>query len=148
MSKNILLQTVSFLFTLLFINTPVIAEVYKWTDKNGNVHFGDRPVDQESTTIVNVKPTNSTQAIIPKENKWQKDYQTAKKEKALKKDEKAKSDKLVKSVCDKAKSRLAIYNQFGRISIMSPDGTRIYQTDKEIEKNKRDINKEIKKTCY
>ena len=30
--------------------TPVSAGVYKWTDEDGNVHFGDRPATPDSAT--------------------------------------------------------------------------------------------------
>lgn len=28
---------------LLFFSIPAFAQVYKWTDENGNVHFGNQP---------------------------------------------------------------------------------------------------------
>jgi hypothetical protein len=31
------------LAAVLFGLTPAAAEIFKWTDENGKVHFGDRP---------------------------------------------------------------------------------------------------------
>lgn len=42
---------------LLLLSASTIAEVYKWTDENGRVHYGDNPVKgvaaQEVTTKIN-----------------------------------------------------------------------------------------------
>ena len=35
---------VLFLSAALFAG-PAVAEVYKWVDDNGNIHFGDKPQD-------------------------------------------------------------------------------------------------------
>ena len=32
---------------LLHLPAPAVAEVYKWVDKDGRVHFGDRPKDKK-----------------------------------------------------------------------------------------------------
>lgn len=48
-----------FLFAVAFgaSSTPYSA-VYKWTDAEGNVHFSDRPVDQDKATEVDVELVN------------------------------------------------------------------------------------------
>ncbi len=32
-----------FIASILFLNLPVLAGVYKWTDANGKIHFSDKP---------------------------------------------------------------------------------------------------------
>lgn len=39
------------LFLLLFFSGIASAEVYKWTDENGRVHFGDRPSSENAQTV-------------------------------------------------------------------------------------------------
>lgn len=53
--------TVATLITLLVSGTAFSSEIYKWTDENGNVHFGDRPAGEapERLTIAS-NPTNRT----------------------------------------------------------------------------------------
>lgn len=36
-------------------NLCYAAEIYKWTDENGKVHFGDKPKDTETTEIYEEK---------------------------------------------------------------------------------------------
>ncbi|MGB1140084.1 MAG: DUF4124 domain-containing protein [Halioglobus sp.] len=33
---------------LLALATATSAEIYKWTDEDGNVHFGDKPADEDT----------------------------------------------------------------------------------------------------
>ena len=36
-----------FISLMAILAGPVLAEVYKWVDEQGNVHFGDKPKDRE-----------------------------------------------------------------------------------------------------
>lgn len=36
------------LLVLLVVHWPVTAQVYKWTDEDGNVHYGDKPMDADA----------------------------------------------------------------------------------------------------
>ncbi|MGI9263454.1 MAG: DUF4124 domain-containing protein [Gammaproteobacteria bacterium] len=53
--------TVATLITLLVSGSAFANEIYKWTDEDGNVHFGDRPEGEapERLTIAS-SPTNRT----------------------------------------------------------------------------------------
>jgi len=48
---------------LMFLPQPAGAEIYKWVDENGNVHFGDRPVD--STVAENAERVELHQSYTP-----------------------------------------------------------------------------------
>jgi len=140
-------KTTLLLPLLLSLTTPVIADVYKWVDKDGNVHFGDRPTEQGTAIVVKNNNTNSTIITAPKETNWQQSYQDQKKEKAILKAKKKDQKKKVKAVCDYLKSKLAILTQSGRIYTMSPEGEKTYKSDNEISKNKQELNKAIKNNC-
>ena len=43
-------------FFLLLASAPLGAEIHKWVDEHGNVHFGDRPPADAATTAVDVRP--------------------------------------------------------------------------------------------
>ena len=49
-----------FVFILLLIVAPVSAGIYKWTDSDGNVHFGDRPAEIDSATELNIRIDKNT----------------------------------------------------------------------------------------
>ena len=53
-----------FLFVLLAtLSFSAVAQVYKWTDENGNVHFGTQPPpgQQEEVKIRNTKSSSTSQ---------------------------------------------------------------------------------------
>ena len=54
---SIKLHTLLLLITF-FINLPVLAGVYKWTDANGKIHFSDKPhKNSDEIKINSVKPS-------------------------------------------------------------------------------------------
>lgn len=40
---------------LLLATLPIQAEVYKWTDAGGNIHFGDAPPDKAKSQTVDIR---------------------------------------------------------------------------------------------
>jgi len=40
---------------LVLLPLMMAAGVYKWTDENGNVHFGDRPADMNKAETVKIR---------------------------------------------------------------------------------------------
>ncbi|VAW90346.1 hypothetical protein MNBD_GAMMA17-445 [hydrothermal vent metagenome] len=49
-----------------FMASPVAAEIFKWMDDNGKVHFGDRPPAERKVEKVNVKINSySSVEIVP-----------------------------------------------------------------------------------
>jgi len=48
------------LLTLVVASSAFAGEIYKWTDADGNVHYGDRPVSTQSERLnIKSKPTNN-----------------------------------------------------------------------------------------
>ena len=49
-------QLTSLLFLIYIVSTgPCLAEIYKWTDENGNTHFSDRASIQHKSQTVDVQ---------------------------------------------------------------------------------------------
>ena len=46
----------------LLLALPAHAEVYKWTDANGKVHYGDQPPVSSKTRTLDVKPSQPSGA--------------------------------------------------------------------------------------
>jgi hypothetical protein len=47
------------LLGLLIATAAIAADIYKWTDADGNVHYGDRPIGQQSERVPIVsRPTD------------------------------------------------------------------------------------------
>jgi len=88
------------------------AEIYKWTDENGKVHYGDRPpADANSKDISDVEKRINTESDGDRfKRKYRKKYPTPlvfngqSKQKKLKEDEIARRKQVA---CQREKDRLA-----------------------------------------
>ena len=47
---------------ILIFPLTCFAEIYKWTDENGNVHFGDSPREQDNAETVVIE-VNAYEAV-------------------------------------------------------------------------------------
>ena len=60
---NVITLLLSFSF---LSSSATYAEIYKWVDENGKVHFGDAPPSSKEAQSVNLKPVNSFSGNQPK----------------------------------------------------------------------------------
>jgi len=132
------------------------AEIYKWTDDAGRVHYDEKPKDRASEPMVMPKnykkpatpPPDETQRF---ENirKWtdarQKEREAEKLRQAELEEKRAKREKR----CNKLKNDLADMER-GGISWyrLDENGQRQYYSDDEIMKEKNDLENSIKKNCH
>lgn len=123
------------------------AVIYTWVDTYGKVHFSDQPVVNETISTIQPEINNNISKPISTNSQWQQDYNTAKEQKTKQSQEKDKIKANNKKMCDKAKSELAIYNEGGRLYLMSATGERDYQSDEQLSAQKNKYTKLIKKHC-
>lgn len=132
--------------------TTVNAGVYKWTDKNGNVHFGDHPVNQDEATeliidtesragITHSSGDNKERARMTKE--LEEDRKTRKEKRDKIKAEKKKRQER----CARAKDRLRRYQNANSIYKLNKKGERVYYSNEERAAKEKKLNKTIAKNC-
>jgi len=56
---NMLLRTGTILLAIFLGVSPVAAEIYKWTDEFGRIHFTDSPPDGSNSKPVDIGPINT-----------------------------------------------------------------------------------------
>jgi hypothetical protein len=141
------------------IFSPIIvtAGVYKWTDENGNVHYGSqRPADtaSERMNIDSGKqpyadPTATEEADEAgkkpgEENKKEEKAQAA----APKAPEKQKIPKKeMQARCAQARKSLQTISTRGRARVKQPDGTSRHVTDQERAANLAQVKKNVARYC-
>ena len=125
----------------------LIAEIYTWTDKNGKVHFSDKPISNENVTIITHTENNNIANPVTINSQWQQDYNKTKQAKAERAQKEAKLAYKNKAYCNQMKSELALINQGGRFYMMSPEGEPSFQNEEQLKANKKKLTKAIKKTC-
>ncbi len=135
------------LITGLTLSVNAVAEIYTWTDINGEVHFSDKVAANQHSIMMKLEKNNNIANPFIKDSQWYKDYKQNKALKTKQAEEKEKLAKKNKAYCDQVKQRLAIINYGGRIYVMSPDGERHFQSEAQLTKKKNKLTKAYQKNC-
>lgn len=130
---------------------PVNAQLYRWVDENGKVHFSDKPVDAENAETLDIKgpprigQDDTVQQINDRvrrlhdtENEQREMESKAAAEERERKEEIAKR-------CKRARIELQKYN--GPVYKRELDGSRTYLTDEEHARDKNRIKEWIEQNC-
>ncbi|WP_019030107.1 DUF4124 domain-containing protein [Colwellia piezophila] len=123
------------------------AKIYTWTDKEGKVHFSDKPVADEKVTIITPKKNKNIANPVTTGSQWQQDYNKAKAAKAKKAQKESQLLQKNRGYCQQLKRELATINRGGRIYVLSLSGERTFKNEAQLKKDKKEITKAYKKTC-
>ncbi len=143
------------LITAIFTPWLVTAGIYKWTDENGNVHYGgQRPADATSERMkiktgetpygdeTTAKDKKDKAKLKPGEKKEEKKAQASKPPEPPKISKKEK-----KRRCAEARQNLATIETRGRVRVKTEDGSSRHLTPKERDKRVATERKEVSKNC-
>lgn len=124
------------LFFLSLYNAPVYAEVYRWIDAEGKLHFGDRPPQPDSAVAVAVKPQPAPAQAISNErtrrmNEFVEQSQRARtrREAASARAEKAAQKRA--SICRRLQARVKFNQSISRFYRINDQGEREFYSDDE-----------------
>ncbi len=149
---------------LLLLWQTAQSGVYRWTDENGKVHFGDRPPQEQETEQVAV-PTGGSQggaqegaeeesSPAPSNAERQETRQRLLDQYARERDEKRQAAEQKKKEqaqrqqnCILAKDNLRGLEEHGRIYNLLPNGERYYLTAEEREQTLAKARAEVKRWC-
>jgi hypothetical protein len=145
--NNLTLFGITLLLSSSCLSFNSTAEIYTWTDKNGKVHFSDKPISNEKVTTIKPRENNNISKAVSTNSQWQQDYNKTKQVKAKEDQKNAKQKQKNKGYCNQLKSELALYEQGGRLYLMSADGERNYQSEEQLTAQKKRFTKLIKQNC-
>lgn len=139
--------------TMLLFSTLVAADVYKWTDEQGRVHYSDRPMSDASqplkvTPAPHISDPSTNQADrkrlqqrmldVYREERTQKRQVAAKQ-----KQEKAKR----KRMCHQTRDRYESFSSSGAIYDRDENGERRYFENKERERFIARLKSDVDRWC-
>jgi len=155
------------LVVLCMLAAPVAADMYKWTDENGKMHYSDQPppnVNTNSETIKAAKPqvnpvappgppgvpgqpgANPGKSPTDQEMEFRKRrLQQAEIEAKTQKDAQATEEK--KRNCQRATEQVHAYERGGRITRYGPNGEQLYLSDGEIQTELNNAKKAADSWC-
>lgn len=139
---------------VLFLYAPLAthADVYRWVDEEGGVHFSDRPKSHPSAEKIEIKTDTVHQdpnqqkrlkyqqhllSVIEEERKI--------KQKKLAEKKKRKEEK--KKSCKKARKTLDEYLTSGQLYNINKDGSKFYLSDDEREQEIKKAKEVVKYWC-
>ncbi|MEW8285209.1 MAG: DUF4124 domain-containing protein [Candidatus Thiodiazotropha endolucinida] len=146
------LFTQSLLFVLLMAGLQLQAEVYKWVDEQGRVHFSDRPVTGESTEI-RIREQESPQPAAGQHDRqmeMRRMLDVYAEERAEKKEAKQKQlaeRKRRKQNCVRAKDRYNSHLRATGIYNLGNDGERRYLSEQERARHIKRLKADITRWC-
>ena len=134
--------------TLSMITSPTHAgKVYKWTDENGIIHYGDKRPEGAQTETLKVESRSSAPRPSLEDQLNSLEDQEKKESLVKQEQEKAKeAEEQSQLRCNQAKNNLQTIENNARIRI-EENGELRYMTPEEIAKKKEDMNKIVEEAC-
>jgi len=144
-----------FLSTLIVffcLSASLTAGVYKWTDEQGNVHYGDKPVSTKKATELKIDTESRAGITTSSGNIKERERITQELEEERKAREKTRDEQRVakqerRARCKPLKKRLGKHLRANNVYKENAKGERTYYTEKEREEKIRKLRKEIAKAC-
>jgi len=150
---------------LLALAAPAYAQLYKWVDAEGKVHYSDQPPPATATKEqkLNIRTTPqeppaaaeteakaaeakpAAAATTPAEREME--YRKRKVEEEQKQQKAEAEQKANQENCVNAQRRARNYQEDGRIFTVDEKGERVYMDDEARIRNLRDAQLEIAKYC-
>lgn len=138
------------LMIAMCLSTFSNADVYKWVDEQGNIHFGDRPPIKEKATDLSgtLKPLNiSTDLSNPNMIRNAEQSRNEEINRKAQEQNKQRTSQLTKKqeYCKQAQKRL--YDISGPVVFYDEHGKAIDVTEKERKRMEQKLRAEIDKNC-
>ncbi len=135
--------------TFIFFSTVNAGEILKWTDEDGNVHYGDSPPVSTSTKQVKVigAPSNPGRAL-PRlgDSSTENETDTT----ANSDDEESTAavpEDQAKIACENAQKDLKVIKRSNRIKLKAADGTTRFMSTEEIAERRKKTEEDIGRFC-
>ena len=137
-----------------FATAAIAEDIYKWTDTDGNVHYGDRPTgsDNEERLTISYKRTNS--ASVQKRVQGRQDAASARRDATAAAAEEAKTAAEAAAEaeeqqkrCDTYRAQLEVMVQSRRLYKEDENGERVYLDDTQRQEARDKTENLISENC-
>ena len=147
---------VSLSMVLILASFVAEAKVYKWTDKNGKVHYSDKPFDQNSEEIELKKPISQqkqqkakadAQKIIQQQNRRLSNQFEQEKELKQQQAQKEQDQREYEAACKEAKDGLKTLQMQRPVYELKDNGERVFYSEERRKKEIAQLNEIIATHC-
>lgn len=127
------------------------GQVYRWTDAEGNVHFGDRPpAEAEQVPMRDSAPPGEVPDRGQREDKTRKLLNAWEEERRLKEERKAEAEKeqaMRERRCAKARNELYRLERGNRFYEIDSKGERSYWDEEKVRSRQQSWREEVERWC-
>jgi len=140
------------LLALMLLPVTSNAEIYKWVDKNGRVHYDDKPPVTGQKELMNInEESNAVKGLTDDRAEKRKTLLDAiDEDRQLKKEKEAKAKKKktkLNKQCHRAKDGLKRYERSASVYDLDKDGNRVTLPGSVRDKIIADLKKKIAENC-
>ncbi|HEY5703816.1 MAG TPA: DUF4124 domain-containing protein [Gammaproteobacteria bacterium] len=140
----------TFMLCCLLCTMVSAAEVYKWEDEQGRVHYSHKPPD-DGADAIEIKPHHEAdQATLKRIEKNEKLLRVYEEERQISKQEAMearKEEEERRKQCTRAKKALDNLEYAGRLYRLNENGEKVFLSEEERNNEKQAIRKQMKKVC-
>lgn len=136
------------LFCLLLLPGLAAAEIYRWVDGNGQVHFGQRPV-APGAEQVEVRPQviERDEATRERQERTARFHEARRAEQAQASVVSAERQAQRAKDCGELRSRLAQIPEGRRYFYSEANGERTYYSDEQLDAARRQLRDRVSERC-
>jgi len=138
------------LLCLCLLPFAATAEIYKWVDEDGTVHYGQKPPADRQADTVKPPPSVDTESAQKElqekqERLRQLEEQRAEREKTQRESEKEAAAR--KERCQAAKRALEQMRTQNRLQVVNEQGERTYLTPEQMREREKKAQELVKENC-
>ncbi len=147
---------IAFWIILSATSLPALAQLYKWVDANGQVHYSDKPPPasakrEKTLNIRNVPapapPSEGGTATAKSAAEQDLEFRKRKVEQEEEQKKAAAEAETERENCARAQEKLRLYEEAGRVYRVDEQGERQYLSDEGRERGMAQAREEIAKYC-
>ena len=137
---------------LTLVGTPALAEVYKWVDAEGNVHYGDRPPssgqEPQSLSLPSAPDRDSDHGERSlKQRRLLEAFEAERADQERVETEAAEAKRERAHDCEQARRTLANFERANIVYTTDENGARVYMSDEERRGAAANAKEWIRKHC-
>lgn len=140
-----------FSIAFLLFASPCSAEIFKWYDEKGQVHYGDKPVNNSQPVEIDDRSFSGAMDTSARRSEqrqklldaMEEDRQKKNKEQAKQEKQEAKN----KRQCIRARDRLLRFEKAGSLYNLDENGNRVTLSEEQKKKTIEDLRKNIELHC-
>ena len=148
-------QAIAFALMLVLVgaSAPAVGEIYKWTDEEGNVHFGDKPVGEDPERVaIQSKRTNPERVESRMQARASAAAKAAEEEAAATPAGPTEEEMQARLAerqekCDSYRERLQRFVTSRRIYREDENGERVYMSEEEMQEAREKVENQVQDYC-